>query len=172
MADGLLGFAAARLGCPSVASFGYRLGLVALFAALGTGCQQPYRVGEYVLVQWEEDGPSYPAYVVEVKGRTRYRVHFDGYESRWDEDVGVERIVGRVRGPVAAPPPPPKVAAAAGSPPQPSGSAATSAPYRAGDRVRVVWRGSPYPATILEVLATDRFLVHYEGYEAAWDEPI
>jgi hypothetical protein len=143
-----------------------------LVLGLAVGCQQPYRVGEYVLVQWEEGGPSYPAYVTEVKGRTRYRVHFEGYESRWDEDVGVERIVGRVRGPVAVPPPPPKVAAAAGLPPQPSSSAATSAPYRVGDRVRVMWRGSPYPATIVDVLAPDRFVVHYEGYEAGWDEPI
>ncbi|MBN2191522.1 MAG: hypothetical protein JW751_01795 [Polyangiaceae bacterium] len=153
-------------------SRGHVLGAIALLVALGAGCQQPYRVGEYVLVQWEEGGPAYPAYVVEVKGRTRFRVHFDGYESRWDEDVSMERILGRVRGPVAAPPPPPKVAAAAGLPPQPSSSAATAAPYRAGERVRVMWRGSPYAATILEVVATDRFIVHYEGYEAAWDEPI
>ncbi len=146
--------------------------VVLLVGAFAVGCQRPYRVGEYVLVQWEEGGPAYPAYVIEVRSRTRFRVHFDGYETRWDEEVGIERIVGRVQGPVAPPPPPAKVAAAAGLAPQPSSSAATAAPFRVGDRVRVIWRGSPYPATIVDVIAPDQFLVHYEGHEAAWDEAI
>ncbi len=145
---------------------------ILLVGWLAAGCQRPYRVGEYVLVQWEEGGPAYPAYVVEVRSRTRFRVHFDGYETRWDEEVGIERIVGRVQGPVAPPPPPVKVAAAAGIPPHPSSSAATAAPYRVGDRVRVTWRGSPYAATIIAVVAPDRFVVHYEGHESAWDETI
>ena len=53
------------------------------------GCRKPYRVGDHVLVEWEE-GKTYPAYVLEVNGRSRYRVHFEGYDSRWDEDVGIE----------------------------------------------------------------------------------
>ncbi len=147
------------------------LPLVALPLTAG-GCQKPYRVGEYVLVEWEEDQPPYPAYIIEKKGKTRFRVHFDGYESRWDEDVNLDRIVGRVLGPATPPPPPPKVARAAGIPPSPSGSAATKAPYRIGDRVRVSWRGSVYNASIVGVVASDRFLVHYDGHESAWDEVI
>lgn len=150
-------------------SFVVALGAAALIVA----CQRPYRVGEYVLVIWEEGGPAYPAYILEVKDQARYRVHFDGYETRWDEDVSRERIVGRVEDPVVPPPPPAKVAAAAGIAPQPSSSAAaSSAPYREGDRVRVTWRGSAYPAVILRVVAPDRFVVHYEGHETAWDESI
>ena len=79
------------------------------------GCRKPYRVGDHVLVEWEE-GKTYPAYVLEVNGRSRYRVHFEGYDSRWDEDVGIDRIVGRVEGPVAPLPPPEKVSRAAGGP--------------------------------------------------------
>jgi hypothetical protein len=102
-------------------------------------------------------------------------VHFDGYDSRWDEDVSFERLLGRVEGPVTAPPPPPKVALAAGvASPKTAGSAGEVAvsPYKEGDRVRVSWRGSVYSATVVKVVAKDRFEVHYEGHEAAWDEVV
>ncbi len=148
--------------------------LVSQLAVLG-GCKKPLRVGEHVLVEWEKDQPPYPAYITERVGATRYRVHFDGYDSRWDEDVSVDRILGRVEGPVVAPPPPRKVALAAGvASPKASGSAGEVAvsPYREGDRVRVTWRGSVYSATVTKVVAKDRFEVHYEGHEAAWDEVV
>jgi hypothetical protein len=147
--------------------------LVALLAL--SGCKQPYRVGEHVLVEWEKEQPPYPAYITERTGTGRYRVHFDGYDSRWDEDVSLDRILGRVEGPVAAPPPPAKVALAAGiAAPKASGSAGEMAasPYREGDRVRVSWRGSVYSATVVKVVAKDRFEVHYEGHEVAWDEVV
>ncbi|HYJ07879.1 MAG TPA: hypothetical protein VEX18_02695, partial [Polyangiaceae bacterium] len=50
-------------------------------------CKKPYRVGEHVLVEWEKEQPPYPAYITERTGSGRYRVHFDGYDSRWDEEV-------------------------------------------------------------------------------------
>jgi hypothetical protein len=102
-------------------------------------------------------------------------VHFDGYDSRWDEDVSFDRILGLVEGPVVVPPPPPKVALAAGvASPKASGSAGEVAvsPYKEGDRVRVTWRGSVFSATVTKVVAKDRFEVHYEGHEAAWDEVV
>ena len=143
--------------------------------ALATGCKKPYRVGEHVLVEWEKEQPAYPAYITERVGASRYRVHFDGYDSRWDEDVSFDRVLGRVEGPVAAPPPPPKVVLAARvASPKTAGSAGEVAvsPYREGDRVRVSWRGSVYSATVVKVVAKDRFEVHYEGHEAAWDEVV
>lgn len=142
---------------------------------LVSGCKKQYRVGEHVLVEWEKEQPPYPAYITERVGATRYRVHFDGYDSRWDEDVSFERLLGRVEGPVTAPPPPPKVALAAGvASPKTAGSAGEVAvsPYKEGDRVRVSWRGSVYSATVVKVVAKDRFEVHYEGHEAAWDEVV
>lgn len=154
-----------------------RLAFCLLFCcALGvSACKKPYRVGEHVLVEWEKEQPPYPAYITERVGATRYRVHFDGYDSRWDEDVSLERLLGRVEGPVAAPPPPPKVALAAGvASPKTAGSAGEVAvsPYKEGDRVRVSWRGSVYSAQVVKVVAKDRFEVHYEGHEAAWDEVV
>ena len=153
-----------------------RAGVLLLLAMLAlTGCKQPYRVGEHVLVEWEKDQPPYAAYITERTGTGRYRVHFDGYDSRWDEDVSLDRILGRVEGPVAAPPPPAKVAVAAGiAAPKGSGNAGevAASPYREGDRVRVTWRGSVYSAIVVKVVAKDRFEVHYEGHEVAWDEVV
>jgi hypothetical protein len=142
---------------------------------LVSACKKPYRVGEHVLVEWEKEQPPYPAYITERVSATRYRVHFDGYDSRWDEDVSLERLLGRVEGQVAVPPPPTKVALAAGvASPKTAGSAGEMAvsPYREGDRVRVSWRGSVYSAQVTKVVAKDRFEVHYEGHEAAWDEVV
>ncbi|HEY3237338.1 MAG TPA: Tudor-knot domain-containing protein [Polyangiaceae bacterium] len=146
--------------------------LVLAMLSMGLGaCKRPYRVGEYVLVEWE--GAEYPAYIVERKGSTRYRVHFDGYDSRWDQDVGLDRIRGRAVGPVRQPPPPQKVRIASGQvTPNEKGSASPPAPYNVGDKIKVRWRGSPYAATVIGVVSNDRFLVHYEGHEDAWDETV
>lgn len=149
--------------------------IVRAFAALvvvlvlATACKEQYRVGEHVLVEWE--GKDYPAYIIEKKSQARFRVHYEGYDSRWDEDVTLDRIKGRVTRPLPAPPPPDKVARAAGVAPKGSGTAPVS-PYKVGDKVRVKWRGSVYSATVVAVLAPDRFLVHYDGHESAWDETI
>jgi hypothetical protein len=152
----------------------FRLSLAVLAVAGGlsaTGCKKPYRVGDHVLVEWEEGKAPYPAYVLEVNGKSRYRVHFEGYDARWDEDIGIDRIVGRVEGPVAPLPPPDKVTRAAGAP---AGSAkATGAHgYQPGDRIRVTWRGSVYAAVVIGIEGKDRLLVHYEGHENAWDEVV
>src|SRR5260221_12274086 len=111
-----------------------RLGLLVLSALLLTAaCKESYRIGELVWVDW--DGRSYPAYVIDQKGKGRYRVHFDGYDSRWDEDVTPERIKGRIRGPATAPPPPEKVARAMGLRPEPSASAGMPSQFSVGDRI-------------------------------------
>lgn len=164
----------ARIGSVTHSCLGFLgRGAVALGLMVAlSGCRKHYRVGEHVLVIWEEDRPPYPAYITEQKGKNRYRVHFEGYDSRWDDEVGIDRIVGRVEGPVSAPPPPRKVELALKENPQASESALPVAPYKTGDRVRVRWRGSMYPATVVRVVAPDRFLVHYEGYENAWDEVV
>ena len=151
--------------------------VVALLVALSAlpGCKKPYRVGEHVMVEWEKEQPPYPAYIIERTGTGRYRVHFDGYDSRWDEEVSLDRILGRVQGSVSAPPPPPKVARALGvASPKGSSSAGEVAvsPYKEGDRIRVSWRGGVYSATVVKVVAKDRFEVHYEGHEVAWDEVV
>lgn len=138
-------------------SFGAALALAA--------CSSPYRVGDRVLVEWE--GNEYPASILVIESTARFRVHFEGYESIWDESVPATRIKGKVKGHVVAPPPPPKVRART--------SASNKTPlstFRQGDRVKVDWKGALYPATILEVLGNERYRVHYDGYDANWDETI
>ena len=138
--------------------------------ALAPACKNPYRVGEHVWVEWE--GRDYPAYILEKKSATRFRVHYEGYDERWDEDVTLDRIKSRVEGPAPVPPPPEKVERGSGANPKASASAAPVTPYKMGDRVRVRWRGSVYAATVISVAAPDRVLVHYDGHESAWDETV
>jgi hypothetical protein len=142
--------------------------LVGTCAALLFGCKETYRVGEYVSVRWC-DG-EYPAYVLARKGRTRYRVHFDGYEPRWDTEVGFDEIRGRLEGPPKITPPLcERVAQAMGIKKQDDDQAGL---FKVGARVRVTWRGSIYKAMIIEVVAADRFKVHYDGHESTWDEVV
>jgi hypothetical protein len=141
---------------------------LALGLALG-GCADTYRIGDQVLVDY--DGSRCPGYVIDQKSRTRFRIHFDfeGYE--WQEDVPFEKVLGRVKTPAAPCPLPKRVRLALGL------QSATAAhpevsPYRVGDRVRVRWRQSIYPATVIQVAGGDRLVVHYEGHENVWDETI
>ena len=155
--------------------------LATLLLCTVCACEQPYRIGEYVLVEWEEGQPPYPAYIVAQKGKTRFQVHYDGYANRWDQEVTIDRIKGRVEGQVLRPPPPKKVLVAQGLGPKlksasgkvnPSASAAPTGQYQAGDRVKVRWRGTVYPATVVRVVANDQYLIHYDGHESAWDETV
>jgi hypothetical protein len=147
------------------------LGVFLALALFATACKKQHRIGEYVLVEWEE-GKLYPAYITEMKSKTRYRVHYDGYDAKWDEDVTLDRIKGVVRGKVVAPPPPKKVERSLGAAAAAAGSASPVSEHKVGDRVRVRWRGSVYQATIINVVERDEYLVHYDGHETAWDEVI
>ena len=102
-----------------------------------------YRVGEKVDVQWK--GDWYPAKVIEVKSG-QWKIHYDGFSSAWDEWVKADRI-----------------RAAQGASP------ASRASWKVGDRVKVSWKGSWYPASILDV-DDGKYRIHYDGYEDSWDE--
>jgi hypothetical protein len=41
--------------------------------------------------------------------------------------------------------------------------------YMPGDKVEVNWKGSWYPAEVMEV-SGNRCLIHYDGYDNSWDE--
>lgn len=145
-----------------------RCGLLALGLATA-GCRENLRIGDHVLVEYE--GSSCPGYVIDRKSETRLRVHFDfeGYD--WQEDVSVDRVLGKVQGQVQPCALPGRVRLTLGLGATPTAVARTS-PYRVGDRVRVRWRQSIYPATITEVRAADTVVVHYVGHEDVWDEAI
>lgn len=154
-------------GIPAAATL-----LVLLVSMLVVGCSRPYQVGDHVLVEWGKEGHLYPAFITVRKSSSKYRVHYEGYPSRWDEDVSLPRIKGRVTGAVAQPPPPKHVRRAQGLDTKKKGDGSQLGRYKEGDRVRVTWRGSVYRATVIEVVSPTEFKVHYEGHEDAWDEVV
>ena len=149
-----------------------RVLVLLLWVALSVpGCKERYVVGDHVLVEWEDN--VYPAVIVRVDGPARYRVHYDGYDPIWDQNVNVTRIKGRVKGEPPVPPPPAKVVRRGGAPPSavlPDGGAAKQ--YQEGQKVRVQWNGRVYRATIVEVVERDKYRVHYDGFGPEWDETV
>ena len=126
-------------------------GTLALAAAF-SGCRESQRIGDHVLV--------------EKKSNTRFRIHFDfeGYD--WEDDVAADKVLERIEDPVSACALPPRVRATLGLAETPK-SRDRSSPYRVGDRVRVRWRGSVYPASVTAIVAADTVVVHYQGHEDA-----
>lgn len=149
-----------------------RMLLVYASCLLATGCSRPYQVGDYVLVEWGEDKLLYPAYIIELRPNARFRVHYEGYPSRWDEVVPLPRIRGLVEGKVNPPPPPQKVRLALGLKSENKGANAPVSQFKVGDRIKVKWRESVYRANVVEVVSASELLVHYDGHEPAWDEVV
>lgn len=136
--------------------------LLPILVALGlSACKRSYAVGDHVMVDWE--GNTYPAYVIEAPGPAKFKVHYDGYDTVWDEIIPRDRIRGLVEGQVVAPEPPAKVRAKAMK-------AAQTNQYKLNDHVRVEWHGQIYPATITGIVGQEKYRVTYDGYGHEWDE--
>jgi hypothetical protein len=58
--------------------------------ALAAAKTNVYRIGDHVRVEWH--GAIYPAMVTAIVGQERYRIHYEGYGTEWDEIVGLSRI--------------------------------------------------------------------------------
>ncbi len=135
----------------------------ALLLCAGTACSRAYDVGDKVLVEWE--GEVYPAIILEVPGPGRVKVHYEGYDEMWDEEIPRGRIKGRVEGDVPIPDPPEKVRRTAMR-------AAKTNRYKIGDRIKVQFQGHYYPAVIVGIVGPEKYRVHYEGYGNEWDENV
>jgi hypothetical protein len=118
----------------------FALVLVIVFARAALA---DYAVGDKVEVKWK--GKWWPAQVIEVK-KDQWKIHYDGYDKSWDEWVKTARIRALKGGPLA-----------------PAGD------FKAGDKVQVEWKGKWWPAAVLEV-KDGKFKIHYDGYDASWDE--
>jgi hypothetical protein len=138
------------------------LALSLLFAPTALGCKTRYDVGDEVLVEWEKN--NYPAVILESTG-PKFKVHYIGYDPIWDEVVPRERVKGKAEGNIVHPEPPPKVRAKALQ-------AAQTNVYKIGDRVRVEWHGTMYPAQIVGIVGQERYRIHFEGYGAEWDDTV
>jgi hypothetical protein len=139
------------------------LAFALLLALSPLGCKRKYDVGDKVLVEWEKN--NYPAVILESKGPTKFKVHYEGYDPMWDEEVPRERIKSLVEGKVVHPEPPLKVRAKALQ-------AAQTNIYKIGDRVRVEWHGTMYPSVIVGIVGPERYRIHYEGYGDEWDDTV
>jgi len=158
------------VGVGVVSRRAFSLALLLVWPGL-VACSRPYRVGDHVLVEWGDESLQYPAYIVEKRSKSAFRVHYEGYPSRWDEVVGLPRIKGWVEGEVIHPPPPKKVRLARGL----DGAAPDDAlvsPFKIGEKIRVRWRESDYRATVLDIVSAQELRVHYDGHESAWDEVV
>jgi len=49
---------------------------------------------------------------------------------------------------------------------------AGDATRRVGDKIEVEWRGAYKPATVVGVVAPGSYRVHFEGFDAQWDEVV
>ncbi len=113
------------------------------------------KVGDKVDVLW--NGKYYKATVKQVND-SKWFIHYDGYESSWDEWVGKDRI--KYTPPSGGNNTGGKTDASAGS---------NNATWKVGDKVMVKWNDKWYPSTILQV-GEGKYKIHYDGYESSWDE--
>jgi hypothetical protein len=98
-------------------------------------------------VEWR--GSWWPARVLGRPEPGQTLIRYDGYDARWDEVVGPDRLLE----PSALHP----------------GRAATA---KVGAKVLVAWGGSLWPARVLQVAAPGRWRIRYDGYDAGWDEEV
>ena len=88
------------------------------------GEKSTYKVGDKINVMWQ--GSSYPSTVLAVLPNDKYKIHYTGWASSWDETVGLDRIVGAKGAPAATTTATAKATAKAGS--GGGGAAAADAP--------------------------------------------
>lgn len=119
----------------------------------GTSEARACAAGDKAQVLWK--GTWYPATVRKAKGTECY-IHYDGYGNSWDEWVGPDRI---------------KVTAS-GAPAAAAEAPAAAASFGEGEAVSVLWKGTWYPAHVLKAMGGGRYRIHYDGYDASWDENV
>lgn len=154
-----------------------------------------FETGASVLIEW--GGRWWPGTVVERRGDDAWLVHYDGWSSMWDEEVGPARIVAGPRG-VVAPVGGTRgtlsngtrlaigaalLAAALGIGrlvrPEPPDSGAVrptsvvpTTPLQVGQAVEALWQGKWWSAEVLALDPDGRVRIHYVGYSSAWDEVV
>jgi hypothetical protein len=67
------------------------------------GEKSAYQVGDKISVKW--NGQIYASTVLAVLPNDKYKIHYTGWASSWDETVGLDRIVGAKGAPAAVPVP-------------------------------------------------------------------
>ena len=131
-----------------------------------------FAVGDAVDVQWKSSW--WKGEILEVKG-SKYRVHYVGWSSTWNEDVTPDRVRARsVSASVGSEETAPAASAApsatqAAAEPAPKAVAATA--WKAGSKVDVNWNGQWWQGQVLSVVGA-QYKVHYVGWASSWDEVV
>ncbi len=156
---------------------------------------QQYAPGTAVLVEW--GGRWWYATVISVLGDGRWKIHYDGWSSRWDETVVASRIAPRgsslplargsagaigaviaivgivvMGGVLMAVRARPREAVSARS----SSATPTGLPIDArtivvpGERVEVLDHARWYSSHVLSLRADGQIQVHYDGWASSYDE--
>lgn len=157
-----------------------------------------FSAGTPVYVEW--NGGWWDARVLKVLRSDRWRIRYDGWSSRWDEDVGRDRIATRTK------PPPGRYAgrnglglglrgtvlvavglvlvaalvafyslsggATLGASPEESAAVGSVTELSAGQAVWIQWNGSWYAGSVLRVDPDGTALVRYDGYSDSFDESV
>ena len=50
--------------------------------------------------------------------------------------------------------------------------ATTTAAFKVKDKINVEWKGKDWPATVIQVVGTDKYKIHYDGFDSSWDEVV
>jgi hypothetical protein len=125
------------------------------------------KVGDKVDVLW--NGAYYKATVKQVND-TKWFIHYDGYESSWDEWVGKDRIKvtntsgGNTGGKTDA-----KTSNSNSGGKTDAGSGGSTPTWKVGDKIKVEWNSTWYPSTILQV-GDGKYKIHYDGWASSYDE--
>ena len=61
---------------------------------------------------------------------------------------------------------------AVSGPPLSAEAPVEASPWRAGDSALILWQGRWWRGRILAVRGPDRYFIHYDGWEARWDEEV
>jgi hypothetical protein len=103
----------------------------------------PYKVGDCVLVTAQNR--TILADVLQDLGNNTFRVHYDGYGPEVAENVTPERIKKPFTGATA---------------------------HQLNEAVFVEVNGAPLPAKIAAVVAADRWIVRFDGFNAQYDQEV
>ena len=131
-----------------------------------------FSAGDAVDVQWKSSW--WKGEVLEVKG-TKYRVHYVGWSSTWNEDVTPDRVRARTDAASVGSEETAAVASAAPSAtqaaPEPAPKAVAATAWKAGSKVDVNWNGQWWQGQVLSVTG-NQYKVHYIGWASSWDEVV
>jgi hypothetical protein len=137
--------------------------------------ETPLSEGDSVQIEW--GGSWWPGKVLSVEEDGTVRIHYDGYDNSWDENVPRTRL----RLPGEAPTGGGAAQAATNPGPveaDPLRAALSTRPVTErtrlapGDALHVEWGGRWWAGSVVRVEDDGRVRIHYEGWASSWDETV